>query len=62
MQALIELIIGFIAMLAAAVLAQFGVELDARDRGQREIHRVSDNCGDDPAARIIAATERRKDC
>lgn len=62
MQALIELIIGFIAMLAAAILAQFGVELDARDRTQREIHRVSDNCGGDPAARMIAATERRKDC
>lgn len=62
MQALIELIIGFIAMLAAAVLAQFGVELDARDQNQREIHRVSDNCRDDAASRMISIAEPRKDC
>ena len=29
MQALIELIAGFVAMLAAAALSQFGVDLDA---------------------------------
>lgn len=62
MQALIELIIGFIAMLAAAVLGQFGVELDARDTNAREIHRVSDSCNDDATAHVLAAAERRKDC
>lgn len=54
MQALIEFIAGFVAMLAAAALSQFGVDLDARQSPQREIHRVRD-CGDAPAAAVLAA-------
>ncbi len=62
MQALIEFIAGFVAMLAAAALSQFGVDLDARQTPQREIHRVRD-CGDGPSAAALAAsTERKQDC
>lgn len=62
MQALIEFIAGFVAMLAAAALSQFGVELDAREAPQREVHRVRD-CGDGPSAAILAsAAEPRQDC
>ncbi|MBX9615053.1 MAG: hypothetical protein Q8S03_12615 [Brevundimonas sp.] len=41
MQALIELLAGFIALLAAAALAQFGVDLTSV-KPDREVHRVSD--------------------
>lgn len=62
MQALIEFIAGFVAMLAAAALSQFGVDLDARQTPQREIHRVRE-CGDGPPAGALAAsTERKQDC
>jgi hypothetical protein len=62
MQALIEFIAGFVAMLAAAALSQFGVDLDPRQTPQREIHRVRD-CNDSPSAAMIAAsTERKQDC
>lgn len=62
MQALIELIIGFVAMLAAAALSQFGLQLDAPQKPQREIHRVRD-CEDKPATQVLAAVaERKQDC
>ena len=61
MQALIEMIIGFIALLAAAALSQFGLQLDAPDKPRREVHRVRD-CGDEPAAAVLAAAERQQDC
>jgi hypothetical protein len=62
MQALIEFIAGFVAMLAAAALSQFGVDLDAPQKPQREIHRVRD-CGDGPpAATLAGAAERDQDC
>ena len=61
MQALIEMIIGFIAMLAAAALSQFGLQLDAPEKPQREIHRVRD-CGDKPTAAVFAAAERQQGC
>lgn len=62
MQALIEFIAGFVAMLAAAALSQFGVDLDPRQTPQREIHRVRD-CGDESAAALFAASaERKQDC
>jgi len=62
MQALIEFIAGFVAMLAAAALSQFGVDLDPRQAPQREIHRVRD-CGESPSiAVIVASTEREQDC
>ncbi len=63
MQALIEFIAGFVAMLAAAALSQFGVDLDSRPSPKREIHRVHD-CGDgSPSAALLAASaEGRRDC
>ncbi|MBU1385940.1 MAG: hypothetical protein KKG14_08395 [Alphaproteobacteria bacterium] len=61
MQALIEMIIGFIALLAAAALSQFGLQLDAPETSQREIHRVRD-CGEQPAGAILAIAERKQDC
>ncbi|HYC67791.1 hypothetical protein [Brevundimonas sp.] len=61
MQALIEMIIGFIAMLAAAALSQFGLQLDAPNKPQREVHRVRD-CNDKPPAALLAAAERQQDC
>lgn len=61
MQALIEMIIGLIAMLAAAALSLFGLQLDAPEKPQREIHRVRD-CGDPPAAAVLAADDRQQNC
>ena len=61
MQALIEMIISFVALLAAAALSQFGLQVDAPKKSEREVHRVHD-CGDAPAASVIAATGRRPDC
>ena len=62
MQALIEFIAGFVAMLAAAALSQFGVEMDSRQTPQREIHRVRD-CGDSPSSAVLAVTaDRRQGC
>ena len=43
MQALIEIIVGFVAMLAAAALSQFGLDMDTSPKPQREIHRVRDD-------------------
>lgn len=50
-QALVELIAGLIAMLAAVALAQFGVDLNPGRDAEREIHRVA-NC-DDAAGRDV---------
>jgi hypothetical protein len=61
MQALIEMIIGFIALLAAAALSQFGLQVDAPKKSEREVHRVQD-CGDAPAASVIAAARPKQDC
>lgn len=55
MQALFELLAGFIALLAAAALAQFGVNLDVTPRPDREVHRVIDCPETPPAAKIAAA-------
>lgn len=54
MQALIELLAGFIALLAAAALAQFGVDLNT-SKPEREVHRVTD-CREPATATLIAAT------
>ena len=61
MQALIEMIIGFIALLAAAALSQFGLQVDTPKKSEREVHRVRD-CGDAPAAAVIAAAPPRQEC
>jgi hypothetical protein len=61
MQALIELIIGFVALVAAAALSQFGLQLDTPQKADREIHRVQD-CREQPAAHVFAAAEDNDDC
>ncbi|GAA0869443.1 hypothetical protein GCM10009116_12790 [Brevundimonas basaltis] len=61
MQALIEMIIGFIALLAAAALSQFGLQVDAPTKSEREVHRVQD-CSDAPVTGAITPTSRRHDC
>jgi hypothetical protein len=59
MQALVELIAGFIALLAAAVLTQFGVDIHSPPTPEREVHRVTD-CSPEKAAPLAAETKR--DC
>ena len=61
MQALIEMMIGFIALLAAVALSQFGLQLDAPGKPQREIHRVHD-CGDKPVGAGLAVAKPKQDC
>jgi len=58
-QALIELLAGFIALLAAAALAQFGVDLTTA-APEREVHRVSDCRSAAPAN--LAAVTHPDDC
>ena len=59
MQALVELIAGLIALLAAAVLAQFGVNTHAPRAQDREVHRTTDCRADTPAA---VFNETAQDC
>ncbi|HEY0103326.1 MAG TPA: hypothetical protein VGB60_07655 [Brevundimonas sp.] len=61
MQALIEFIAGFVALLAAAALSQFGLDLD-RQKPEREIHRVRDCDGGASSGVFAASTERKQDC
>lgn len=51
MQALIELLAAFIALLAAAALSQFGVSMDSRHTPDREIRRVQD-CPEAPSGAV----------
>lgn len=59
MQALVELIAGLIALLAAAVLSQFGVDIHAPRTPDREVHRTTDCKVEAPSA-ILG--ESAKDC
>ena len=59
MQALIQLLAGFIIMLATAALAQFGVSLSRGSEPEHEVHRVVD-CA--PAAAATAASDTPRDC
>lgn len=61
MQALTELIAGVIAMLAAAALAQFGVDLNQPSESRREVHRVKD-CGDRTPAASVAVERPTRNC
>ncbi|QDH73682.1 hypothetical protein [Brevundimonas sp. M20] len=62
MQALIDLIAGFIAMLAAAALSQFGLDIDAPQKPEREIHRVRE-CGPEaPSAMIAVSKDQKREC
>lgn len=60
MQALIELLAGFIALLATAALAQFGVDLNSGPHPEREIHRISD-CPE-PSSQALITARRTTDC
>lgn len=60
MQALTELIAGLIAMLAAAALSQFGVDLNP-SAPTSEVHRVRDCGGEKPVA-SAAVDARARDC
>ena len=60
MQALIELLAGFIALLAIAALAQFGVDLNSAAHPEREVHRVSD-CPSVPTETLITV-RHTNDC
>ncbi len=57
-QSLIELLAGFIALIAAAALSQFGVDLNSPRQGEREVHRVAD-CRDAPTTTSIVSTPTR---
>ena len=61
MQALVEMIIGLVALVAAAALSQFGLQLDAPPKAEREIHRVHD-CDEKPAAALFAVADSQQDC
>ena len=61
MQWLVELIAGFVALLAAAALSQFGLDLDAPRKPDREVQRVRD-CNPDAAHVVLAVAERKRDC
>ena len=59
MQALIDLIAGFIALLAAIALAQFGMDMTRSAKPDREVRRISD-C--DPAKTdpsVVTVASRR---
>lgn len=60
MQALIDLIAGFIALLAAAALSQFGVDLHRPSAPEREVHRIVD-CPQ-PAARSSTIASPSEHC
>ncbi len=58
MQALVELIAGFIALLAAAVLSQFGVDTHTTNHSDREVHRVAE-CRDGAASSPVMVESSR---
>lgn len=61
MQALIEMIIGFIAFMAAAALAQFGVESRAEPTSNPEVHRVIE-CDEQPSSAVLVGTAPKRGC
>jgi hypothetical protein len=52
MQTLIEMLAGLIALLAAAALSQFGVDLNAPQKPDREIQRVRECADSTPATKV----------
>lgn len=62
LQALLEMLIGLVALIAAAALSQFGVDLNLPQSDSRDVQRVSD-CGDRPApAAAVTFTTATKEC
>ena len=60
MQTFVNLIAGLVALIAAAALSQFGVDLQIPSSPDREVHRTAD-CPDAAAASSVAKDTRR-DC
>jgi len=62
-QALVELIAGLIAMLAAVALSQFGVDLNPVHEANREVHRVA-HCDDVTVqdAKTMTVTVEGRNC
>ncbi|WP_404414053.1 hypothetical protein [Brevundimonas vesicularis] len=60
MQALVELIAGFIALLAAAVLTQFGVDTHKPNHRDRDVRRVVE-CRD-AGSNTTLLSESKRDC
>lgn len=60
-QALIELIAGFVALLASLTLSQFGVDMHPPRAPVQEIRRV-DDCRDLPSASSVAAAPVDRRC
>jgi hypothetical protein len=58
MQWLVELIAGFVALLAASALSQIGVDFSTPRQGDREVRRVSNDCSGSPAKTAIPASKR----
>jgi hypothetical protein len=61
-QALVELIAGLVALLAAAALAQFGVDLNGSKAPDREIQRVGDACGGRAPNTVLLSVRDDRDC
>lgn len=59
MQTLIEFIAGLIALLAAAALSVFGVDMNADRPQDREVRRVTD-CDTAPPSTLFIADSRRE--
>ncbi len=62
MQALIDIIAGFVALIAAAALSLFGVDMSPPQKTNTEIHRVRDCSGGASSTVLAASSERAKDC
>ena len=59
MQALIELIAGFIALLAAVALAQFGMDMAQTAKPDREVRRLQDCGSSQPDTTSVTVASRR---
>lgn len=57
MQALIDIIAGLVAILAAAALSLFGVDMNPPEKSTPEIHRVRD-CGDARSGTLLAPSAK----
>lgn len=58
-QALIEMIAGFIALLAAMALAQFGMDMAQSTKPEREVRRI-ENCGPTKTGTTVVTVASRR--
>ncbi len=63
MQALIDIIAGLVALIAAAALSLFGVSMSTPETARPEIHRMTD-CGTSAGSKamLTGPAERAGDC